>query len=99
MKLSNYEKETIFLSNESEQTASVFTYNAALKRQLGALCGSHPDQVRRTADNGYGGQTFELPKKWIKISPPRVLSPAQREVIDRMNRKRRESKGNKESKD
>lgn len=93
MKLSNYEKETIFLSNEAEPTTSVFTYNGALKRQLTALCKSHPDQVRRMMDNGHGGQTFELPKKWIKISPPRVLSPAQKEVLERMNRKRRESKG------
>lgn len=88
MKLSNYEKETIILFNEAEKTASVYTHNAALREQLAALCGSHPEQVRRTADNGHGGFTFELPKKWLKITPPRELSPAQREVLDRMNRKR-----------
>lgn len=88
MKLSNYEKETIILWNEAEKTASVYTHNTALQEQLAALCESHPERVRRTADNGHGGLTFELPKKWLKIAPPRVLSPAQREVLERMNEKR-----------
>ena len=88
MKLSNYEKETIILFNEAEKTASVYTHNAALQGQLAALCGSHPERVRQTADNGHGGLSFELPKKWLKITPPRELSPAQREVLDRMNQKR-----------
>lgn len=93
MKMSKYEKETIFFFTEAEPKAGVFTYNVALKRQLAALCESHPDQVRLTLDNGNGGQNYELPKKWIKISPPRVLSQAQKEVLERMNQKRRESKG------
>ena len=92
MKMSKYEKETIFFYTEAEPTAGIFTYNVALKRQLAALCESHPDQVRLTMDNGHGGQNYELPKKWIKISPPRVLSQAQKEVLERMNRKWRENK-------
>lgn len=88
MKLSNYEKETIILWNEAEKTASIYTHNAALQEQLMALCESYPERVRRTADNGHGGLTFELPKKWFKVTPPRVLSPAQREVLERMNEKR-----------
>ena len=88
MKLSNYERETIFLFNEAERKASIFTYNDALKKQLAALCESYPEQVRRTEDNGYGGLTFALPKKWLKITPPRVLSAAQKAVLERMNKKR-----------
>lgn len=88
MKLSNYEKETIILWNEAEKTASVYTYNITLQGQLAALCDSHPEQVRRTQNNDHGGLSFELPKKWVKIAPPRVLSPAQREVLERMNQKR-----------
>lgn len=88
MKLSNYEKETIINFNEEDKTASVYTHNAALQVRLAALCGSHPALVRQTADNEHGGQTFELPKKWLKITPPRQLSPAQREVLERMNQKR-----------
>lgn len=88
MKLTNFEKETIILFNEAERMASVYTCNAAMKKQLGALCESRPGQIQRTADNGCGGLTFLLPKKWIRISPPRILSEAQKEVLEQMNRKR-----------
>ncbi len=89
MKLSNVEKETVINFNEGERVASVYTHNAALIKQLSELCRTHPEQVRQTAANGWGGVTFELPKKWLKVSPPRVLSPAQRAVLDRMNEKKR----------
>ena len=89
MKLSRIEQETIINFNEAEGMASVYTHNSALKERLLVLCRSYPEQVRQTADNGRGGLTFELPKKWLKVTPPRVLSPAQREVVDRMNANRR----------
>ncbi len=88
MKLTNYEKETIFLFNEADRTASIHTHNAALIRQLTRLCISCPEEVRRIEDNDCGGLTFELPKKWLKITVPRVLSEAQKEVLAEMNRKR-----------
>ena len=62
MKLTNVEKETIINFNEAERTASIYTHNEALKRQLLEQCQSHPEQVRQTAANGWGGLTFELPK-------------------------------------
>jgi len=88
MKLSKIEQETIINFNEAEGTASVYTHNEALKRQLSELCRSHSEQVRQTDANRWGGLTFELPKKWLKVAPPRVLSPAQRAVLERMNQKR-----------
>lgn len=87
MRLTNVEKETVINFNEAECTASVYTHNEALKRQLLELCQTRPEQVRQTAANGWGGLTFELPKKWLKVSPPRVLSPAQRAVLDKMNKR------------
>lgn len=91
MKLTKIEQENIINFNEAERTASVYTHNAALKTRLWGLCRYYPAQVRQTADNGRGGLTFELPKKWLKVSPPRVLSPAQRAVLDRMNQIRRDN--------
>lgn len=88
MKLTNIEKETLFNFNEAESMASVYTCNEALKRQLLELCRSHPDQVCQTAANADGGLTFELPKKWLKVSPPRKPTPAQLEVLARMTQKR-----------
>ena len=90
MKLSKLEKETIINFNEGERVASVYTHNAALIKQLSELCRTHPEQVRQTDVNRWGGLTFELPKKWLKVSPPRVLSPAQRAVLDRINEKKRD---------
>ena len=89
MKLSGTERETIVLYNEAEAAASIYTHNTALCKQLSELCVAYPEQVRQTADNGYGGISFELPKKWVRITPPRVLSPAQRAVLDKMNEKKR----------
>ncbi len=88
MKLSNIEKETIINFNEAERTASIYTHNAALKERLLELCQAHPEQVRQTAANAWGGLTFELPKKWLKITPPRKPTPAQLEVLARMTQKR-----------
>ena len=88
MKLTNVERETIVTFNEAERTANIYTHNPAWKARLLELCQSHPEQVRQTAANDWGGLTFELPKKWLKVSPPRVLSPAQRAVLDRMNQKK-----------
>ena len=42
MKLSKYEKETIILFNEGEREASIFTYNADLKRRLAAFAKKYP---------------------------------------------------------
>ena len=88
MKLTNVEKETIINFNEAERTASIYTHNEALKRQLLELSQSHPEQVRQVAANAWGGLTFDLPKKWLKVSPTRKPSPAQLEVLARMTQKR-----------
>ena len=88
MKLSKIEQETIINFNEAEATASVYTHNEALKRQLSELCRTHPGQVRQTDANRWDGLTFELPKKWLKVSPPRKPTPAQLEVLARMTQKR-----------
>ena len=61
MRLSNVERETIVTYNQAERTANIYTHNPALIAQLLELCQSHPEQVRQTAANDWGGLTFELP--------------------------------------
>ena len=80
MRLTKYEQETIILFNESESTAAVYTYNTGLQNTLNSLCQSHPEQVTQTGD------------KWVKVAPPRVLSEAQKKVLEDMNRKNKERK-------
>lgn len=70
--LSNYEKETIINYNNEESTAQVFTYHRALQNKLNKLIGVNPDiSVLR-----YGDEWTEyiVPKKWIKVSPPRQIN-------------------------
>lgn len=88
MKLSNQERETICLFNEAEGEAEIYTYNPAMQKQLAVLCKSHPTQARLTRQGESGSMTFQIPKKWLRVVPPRVLTPAQREVLERMNAKR-----------
>lgn len=90
MKLTKIEQETIINFNDAGPMAYIYTHNPALKTRLWNLCRDYPAQIRQTADNGRGGLTFELPKKWVKVSPPRVLSPAQKAVLERMNQKKQE---------
>ena len=90
MQLTKIEKETILLFNEAETKALVDTYNIALQNRLTELCEVYPEQAVKTRENAHDGMSFEIPKKWIKIVPPRALSPAQREVLDRMNENRRQ---------
>lgn len=89
MKLSNLEKETIILWNEAEKTASIYTYNPEFIRHMAGLCQTHPSQVYQSGDNGWGGLSFSLPKRWLKVTLPRIFSPAQWEVLERMNEKKR----------
>ena len=93
MRLSKVERETIITYNQAERTANIYTHNPTLIAQLQELCRTHPEQVCQTAANAWGGLTFELPKKWLRVTPPRVLSPAQKAVLERMNqRKSKESR-------
>lgn len=70
--LSNYEKETIINFNEGDQTASVYTYSRRLQNKLNKLVGVNPDiSIERQDDEC---TTYIVPKKWIKVSPPRQVN-------------------------
>lgn len=92
MQLSRYERETIILFNEAESTASVFTCNKRLLRQMQTLCEKYPALVHQDKNNGMGGLSYTLPKKWVKIVPPQVRSEAQKRVLAEVNQRRRERK-------
>lgn len=77
--LSRYEQETIVNFNEEEPTATVYTYNKSFQRKLQVLSEKFLKDVRLIADDQHGGVTYIIPKKWIKINPPRVMSEDQRQ--------------------
>ena len=78
MSLSRVEQDTIIRFDEAEATASVYTYNGALKRKLSGLCATRPTEARQIKDDGRGGLTFEVPKRWIKINASRILTEEQK---------------------
>ena len=46
MRLSKYEKETIILTSEGDDTYSVYTFNAGLKRRLADFAKKYPAVCR-----------------------------------------------------
>ena len=52
-KLSKYEKETIINWNEAENLASVYTFNASLKRRLADFSRKYPLLCRLERSSGY----------------------------------------------
>ena len=72
---SRLEQETIINFNEEEKVASVYTFNRALQRKLSRLAEEHPDECRR-AKTWQPGESVEyiVPKKWIKVSPPKKVN-------------------------
>lgn len=80
-KLSLSERETVFNFNDGEKTAYIFTYNDYLKRRLSKLAKECPEDVRliETFNDDPPAVSYEIPKKWIKIRRPRVLSAEQKE--------------------
>ena len=81
MKISRLEQETIITFNEAEATANIYTHNAALIRKLEALAGSRPDEVQRARSYPDGGREYIVPKRWVKVQPPRAYSEEQRAAM------------------
>ena len=55
-KLTKYEKETIILFNEGEDTASIYTFNAGLKKRLALFAKKYPDLCRQEKTYEQGGR-------------------------------------------
>ena len=66
-KLSKYEKETIILFNEGEDTAGIYTYNASLKKRLAAFSRKYPDLCRLERTHTQGGVSYILDKSRLSI--------------------------------
>lgn len=70
--LSNYERETIINFNEGEQVASVYTHSRKLQNKLNKLVPERPDI--KIVNQGDEWAEYEVPKSWIKVSPPRQVN-------------------------
>ena len=73
---SRLEQETIINFNEEEKVASVYTFNKTLQRRLAKLAEQYPDDCKREFDTWQpeGSVDYSVPKKWIKINPPKKVN-------------------------
>ena len=70
-KLSKYEKETIINWNEAENTASIYTFNADLKRRLAEFSRKYPQLCRLERSTTEGSVTYVMdnpacPSVWCR---------------------------------
>ena len=75
-KLSKYEKETIINWNEAENLASVYTFNASLKRRLAEFSRKYPLLCRLERSTPEGSVTYVLDKSRLSI---RLIPPYSEE--------------------
>ena len=75
--LSNVEKETIIIFNDSEKTASVYTCNKSLKNKLDRFC-SEEKEFTIIREDEYS-KTYMVPKKCVKIFKPPKFTEEERE--------------------
>jgi hypothetical protein len=67
MKLTKYEKETILLTSEGDDTWNIFTFNPALKRKLMDFSLSHPDLCKLKCSTKEGSMTFTVSKQRVSL--------------------------------
>lgn len=72
MKLTKYEKETIINFNEGENEASIYTFNASLKRRLAEFSHKYPALCRLERSTTEGSVTYVMDKTRLSI---RFLTP------------------------
>ena len=80
------EMETIVNFNDAEPVASVYTLNKALQNRLAKLAAERPEECIADPDARLSdgmAVSYIVPKKWIKVSPPRkvVLSEEQKRIL------------------
>jgi len=90
---SKLETETVITYNDAEDEAGVYTGNRALLNRLRSLAEQYPDECRLEHESRGGDfADYIVPKKWIKVSPPRkvILSDEQRaQIAERLKASRK----------
>ncbi len=77
MRLTKYEKETIILTSEGDETYSVYTFNAGLKRRLADFARKYPAVCRlESEDKQIGCQSYMVDKGRLSI---RLTAPYSEE--------------------
>lgn len=68
MRLTKYEKETIILTSEGEDTYSVYTFNPTLKRRMSDFAERYPEVCRlESEDRKLEWQSYVIDKARLSI--------------------------------
>lgn len=77
MRLSKYEKETIILTSEGDDTYNVYTFNSALKRRLADFARKYPAICHLESENkDLGSVSYVIEKARLSI---RLTAPCSAE--------------------
>jgi len=87
-KLSNEERETLISFNDGNSTASVYTCDKKLIKQLDKFCKKRPDLYDLSEKDGCF-KSYGFPKKLITFRVPRVLSRKQKERLSEIGFKKK----------
>lgn len=83
-RLTKYEKETIILTSEGDDTYSVFTYNPGLKRRLADFSKKYPAACRLDGeDQEYGSQSYVIDKGRLSIRLTAPYSDERRKAASK----------------
>ncbi len=94
MRRTKLEKETIINFNEAEDTAQIYTFNAALKQRLYSFSQQHPELCQLVRKSEDGSATYHVVKSRISIRFLPPISAEQREKrSERMRKNRQQRKG------
>ena len=88
LELSKNERETIIVYNDGSDTAAVYTHNKALRSKLERIAAERPESCRldRISRDGMAVD-YSVPKGWVRITPSRIPSDAQRAALKRAREK------------
>ena len=81
MSLSKYETETVITFNDDSDNATVYTCHKRIMTMIEKR-GIEPKKEYVNSKRVVAKQ-YEVPKKWVKIYPPRQVSESQREAARR----------------
>jgi len=83
MKLTRYEQETIINFSADDQTATLYTRDPVVMRQLDALVTEYPDIFKCVGETDID-KTYEMPKSVVTYRKPRRISDERRSQLQKI---------------
>ena len=92
-RLTKFEKETIILTSEGDDTYNVYTFNPALKRRLADFAKKYPEHCRlESEDKKIGCQNYVINKARLSIRMTSLYSEERRKAASERGKNSRITK-------